>query len=271
MIRPRPGVRPAVIAVLTAVGLACGAATLAAQPAPPLLTAPVNDFAGIVDGESARQIESLIRTLQGATGDLIVVATVKTFQPWPDLKSYAVKMFENGGRGIGAKGKDNGLLLLVAVDDRQVWIEVGYGLEGFVTDGFAGETTRNTIAPFFRSGNYGQGILAGATRLAQRIADGRNVNLNLAPVEAPAPTRSPGGGIPFIFWIILAIIIINAISRRRPGSGLRGGRWSSGVGTFGGGWPSGGGWSSSGGGGFGGGFGGFGGGRSGGGGGGGSW
>jgi uncharacterized protein len=259
------------LAALAAACVAIGATSLAAQPAPPQLTAPVNDFAGVVDGESARQIESLIRTLQNATGDVIVVATVKTFQPWPDLKSYAVKMFANGGQGIGPKGKDTGLLLLVAVNDRQVWIEVGYGLEGFVTDGFSGETSRNTMAPFFRSGNYGQGILAGATRLAQHIAEGRNVNLTLEPVAAPAPTEPRGGGIPLIFWIILAIIIINAISRRRPGSGMRGGRWSSGVGTFGGGWPSSGGGWSSGGGGFGGGFGGFGGGRSGGGGGGGSW
>ena len=72
----------------------------------------------------------------------MVVATVKTFQPWPDVQSYATKMFENGGRGIGDKGKDNGLLVLLAVDDRQVWVEVGYDLEGVVTDGFAGETSR---------------------------------------------------------------------------------------------------------------------------------
>lgn len=237
-----------------------------AQPAPPALTAPVNDFAGVIDAGTSAQLDDLVRRLQAATGDVLVVATVKTFQPWPDLKSYAVKMFANGGRGIGAKGKDNGSLLVLAVDDRQVWIEVGYDLEGFVTDGFAGETSRDTMVPFFRRGEYGRGVLAGATRVAGRIAQGRNVELPLTPVRPPSGERN-SGGIPFAFWIILVIILLNLFGRRRPGSPFGRGGWSSGVGSFGSG--SGGGWGS--GGGFGGGFGGFGGGRSGGGGGGGSW
>ncbi len=145
-----------------------------------------------MDAGTSRQLEDLIRRLQAATGDVLVVATVKTFQPWPDIKSMAVKMFQNGGKGIGTKGKDNGALLLLALDDRQVWVEVGYGLEGFVTDGFAGETSRDTMVPFFRRGEYGQGLLAGATRLAGRIAEGRNVDLPLTPVRPPATARRQG-------------------------------------------------------------------------------
>ena len=109
----------------------------------PELSAPVNDFAGVIDGASKNQIDELIRKLQGATGDVMVVTTIKTFQPEGDLKSYAVKMFENHGKGIGIKGKDNGVLIVLALDDRQVWIESGYGLEGFLTDGFNGETSRS--------------------------------------------------------------------------------------------------------------------------------
>ena len=93
------------------------------------------------------------------------MATVKTYQPEGDIKSYAVKMFGNHGKGIGVKGKDNGVLLLLALDDREVWIESGYGLEGFVTDGFAGESSR-AMVPFFRTGEYGRGLVAGATRVA---------------------------------------------------------------------------------------------------------
>ena len=242
-----------------------------AHPAPPQLTAPVNDFAGVIDGESARKLDDLIRRLQAASGDVIVVATVRTCQPGADVKSYAGKMFENSGKGIGAKG-DNGALVVLAVDDREVWIEVGYGLEGFVTDGFAGEVSRDTMVPFFRRGEYGQGLLAGVTRVAGRIAEGRGIDLALAPVR-PAERRK-NTGIPFGFWIVLAVILLNLLgggrSRRRRGA------WASGVGAFGAGsaWSHrGGGWGSGGfgGGGFGGGFGGFGGGRSGGGGGGGSW
>ncbi len=241
-----------------------------AQTTPPELTAPVNDFANVIDGGTEQQLDSLIRRLQAATGDVMVVATVKTFQPWADLQSYAVKMFENGGKGIGTKGQDNGVLLVLALDDRQVWIETGYGLEGFITDGFAGETSRGMV-PFFRAGDYGRGLLAGATTVAGRIAQGRNVNLDLVPVAAPsAERRDPGsGGFPVGLIVILLIIFLNMMGGGggRGRSLRRGGRWASGVGGFGGGFGGGGSWGG-GGGGFGGGFGG---GRSGGGGGGAGW
>lgn len=238
-----------------------------AQDDLPELSAPVNDFAGVIDAGSRSQLDALIRKVQAATDDVIVVATVKTFKPYADMASYTVKLFENHGKGIGIKGKDNGVLIVLALDDRQVRIEPGYGLEGFITDGFSGETSRQMV-PFFREGNYGAGLVNGATRVAQRIAEGRNVNIDLGqPVQRTAERRNRGGGIPLGLWVILAIIILNMMGRR----GRRRRRWYSGVGPFGGGFGGGyrGGF---GGGGFGGGgFGGFGGGRSGGGGGGASW
>src|SRR4029078_10632045 len=97
--------------------------------------------------DSKRELEGRIRALQAASGDVVVVATVPTFQPYAGIEEYAVKMFENGGRGIGQKGKDNGLLIVVAVQDRKIKIEVGYDLEQFVTDGFAGDTIREEITP----------------------------------------------------------------------------------------------------------------------------
>lgn len=264
----RPGPRIAAAILLT---IAIAAARLAgAQPAPPELTAPVNDFAGVMDASSKQTIDTIVRRLQAATGDVIVVATIKTYQPWGDIQSYATKMFENHGRGIGEKGRDNGLLVLLAVDDRRVWIETGYEIEGFVTDGFAGETSRDVMTPYFRRGAYGEGLAAGVARLAARVADGRDVTLEGVPTVAPARSRR-GGGIPFIVWIILAMVLINVVSSL--GGRGRGGRrrWHGHAGPFGGGfggWSAGGGGWSSGGGGFGGGFGG---GRSGGGGGGASW
>jgi uncharacterized protein len=234
----------------------------------PELAAPVNDFAGVIDARSKSEIEALIRTVQGATTDVIVVATVKTFKPYGDMQSYAVKMFENHGKGIGVKGKDNGVLILLALDDRQVRIEPGYGLEGFITDGFAGETSR-AMVPSFQQGNYGAGLLLGTTRVAQRIAEGRNVDLGLAR-EQPQRRQRGSGGFPIGFWVVLAIIILNMMGRGKR----RRRRWHSGVGPFGGGFGGGFGGHRGGfgGGGFGGGgFGGFGGGRSGGGGGGASW
>jgi uncharacterized protein len=269
-------------AALAAALLVClWAGVAVAQPAPPPLTQPVNDFANVIDPESARTLDALIRSLQRATGDVVAVATVDTFKPYATIEEYAVEMFENGGRGIGEKGRDNGLLVVVAVDDRRVRVEVGYELEQFITDGFAGQVRDEELAPQFRQGNYGAGLVAGVQRLVGRIAQGRNVSLQDVPQPSQTSRRrrSNGGGIPFI-WLFIAFIVIRALvggmrrnSRRGPSWGGPGwGGWSSGVGPFigrrGG---FGGGGFGGGFGGGGGGFGGFGGGRSGGGGASGGW
>src|SRR5207244_6469561 len=128
-----------------------GAAGASAQDLPPELTQPVNDFANVIDAQSRQTIEALIRSLQQASGDVVIVATVPTFKPYADIREYAVKMFENHGRGIGQRGKDNGVLIVAAINDRRASIEVGYDLEQFVTDGFAGETLRQYVATEFRS------------------------------------------------------------------------------------------------------------------------
>jgi uncharacterized protein len=249
------------------------AATATAQELPPALTQPVNDFAHVIDPQSAQTMEALIRSLQQASGDVVIVATVPTFKPYGDIGEYAVKMFENHGRGIGQRGKDNGLLILLAINDRGVRVEVGYDLEQFVTDGFSGETIRDYMAPEFRRGNYGPGLLAGLSRIIARIAQGRNVTLQgVRPEPEPGPKVGSGGTV--ILALFILFILLNVIGRTRKrrrfyGGWGRGGwsGWHSGVGPFGGGGWGGG----SGGGGFGGGFGGFGGGGSGGGGASGGW
>jgi uncharacterized protein len=235
----------------------------------------------VIDEASERELERRILALKQATGDVVIVATVPTFQPYGDIKEYAVKMFENRGKGIGERSKDNGLLVVVAVDDRKVSIEVGYGLEPYVTDGFAGQTIREAILPPFRQGRYGEGLLAGTTRLVNRIAEQRGVELQNVPrAPEPARVRGPQSGrgrfpVGLVVFIILLLIVMSSRRRRRrrwgrgPWSG-----WNSGVGPFGGGFGGGGfggGFGGFGGGGGGGGFGGFGGGRSGGGGASGGW
>ncbi len=247
-----------------------------AQDALPELTRPVNDFARVVDPASAEAMDRVIRALQAASGDVVAVATVPTFAPYGDIQEYAVRLFENRGRGIGSKGQDNGLLILLAVEDRRVWVEVGYGLEPIVTDGFAGETSRQFMLPAFRRGEYGAGLLAGVERVAGRIADARGVSVEGVEPVRPEPRARVGIGPGVIIGLVVLLLILGMISgggrggrrgrfRRGPfiwgGPGWSG--WNSGVGPFGRG--------GFGGGGFGGGFGGFGGGRSGGGGGGAGW
>jgi uncharacterized protein len=242
----------------------------------PSLTQPVTDLADVIDPSAEQQLDSLSRTLQAATGDVIVVVTVPGIEPYADIREYAVELFENHGRGIGERGKDNGLLILLAPNQRRVWIEVGYGLEQWITDGFAGETSRDYMTPSFRSGDYGAGLVIGMGRIAGRIAAGRNVTL--PGIDVPRERQPARTGTDIPLWVVIMIFVAIALlsrhlggpgrtahqwGRRRTWSG-----WSSGVGPFGSGWPGGRGGM---GGGFGGGFGGFGGGRSGGGGGGAGW
>jgi uncharacterized protein len=245
-----------------------------AQQPPPALTDSVNDFAHLIDPASRAEMDTRIRALKAATGDVVVVATVPTFQPFGSIEQYAVKMFENGGRGIGDKGKDNGLLIVVAKDDRKVHIEVGYDLEQFIPDGFAGQTIRDDITPAFRAGRYGPGLLDATTTIINRIAEKRGVTIANVPVTRAARTARARGHFPasLLFWIIAMVFIVarsNRSGRRRYWGGPWSG-WTGGVGPFGGGGFGSGGFGGGGGSG-GGGFGGFGGGSSGGGGGSGSW
>ena len=240
----------------------------------PTLTSAVNDFAHVIDADSARELDRRIRALETTTRDSIVVVTVDSYAPYGSIEEYAVKLFEHAG--IGQRSQDNGALIVMAVKERRVRIEVGYGLEEFITDGFAGDTIRQAMLPEFRSGRYGAGLLAGTTRVIARIAEKRGVTLPDVPAAARAP-ESDGGQFP-IGAIIFIVIILLMFIRRQSGPRFRGrgwggplgGGWIGGIGGFGrggfGGGSFGGGF-----GGGGGGFGGFGGGRSGGGGASGGW
>jgi uncharacterized protein len=202
----------------------------------PQLTEPVNDFAHVIDADSARELDKRIRSLQATTKDVVVVATVESYAPYGSIEEYAVKLFERAG--IGQKGQDNGVLIVLAVKERRVRIEVGYGLEGDITDGFSGDTIRQAMLPEFRNGRYGPGLLAGTTRVIQRIAERRGVTLQDVP--APAVSAPHSGGIPIPLIIIGIIILIILSSSRRPGpptfrrGGWGGpGLWMGGLGGFG--------------------------------------
>ena len=166
-------------------------ASAVAQDALPPLTRPVNDFANVIDPASEARLDDLIRRLQSATGDTIVVATRDAIAPFADERELAVKWYENGGRGIGDKEKDAGVLFVLLPKDRAVWIEVGYGLEGAITDGFTGSVSRELMAPAFREGRYGDGLVAGVTAVAERVAKERNVSLGDLPA-APRGQRQRG-------------------------------------------------------------------------------
>src|SRR5580765_7422252 len=128
----------AVTTRLTALVFVLALSAQAAAQDLPSLTGPVNDFAHVFSPAVSAELDRRIRALQAASGDVVVVATVPSIAPFASIDDYAVKLFEKAA--IGKKNSDNGLLILLALQERRVRIEVGYGLEEFITDGYSGET-----------------------------------------------------------------------------------------------------------------------------------
>ncbi|MGN6416476.1 MAG: TPM domain-containing protein [Pseudobacter sp.] len=226
----------------------------------------VNDYAGVLSADEKQNLERLLVAYDDSTSNQIAVVLVKTLGTHP-IEETALKIFR--AWGIGNKKTNNGILILAAIDDRQIRIEVGYGLEGAIPDITANQIIRNDIGPNFRSSDYYKGLTAASASLIKAAAG-----------EYKAPKdynkrgkKNNGGNILGIIVIIILVIIFGGIGG--GGGGFMSRRGYRGVGPtiF---WPGGGGgWSGGGGGGGwsggGGGFGGFGGGSSGGGGASGSW
>lgn len=227
----------------------------------------VNDHGSVIRPGTERQIEAICEEVKQKTGAEIVVVTVTTVGD-EHYTDYANKLFEKWG--IGAKGKDNGVLLFQTVQERNFRIEVGYGLEGIIPDGLAGEIRDSYVFPYFKKNDFGGGHLNGVMAIASIIAKDAGVELTGAvPVRRPVrATRRRGSGSGLMKIIMLALMFL--LFRGGRGRGRRGGMLPMLLlGSMMGGGRSSGGFSS--GGGFGGGFGGFGGGMSGGGGAGGSY
>ncbi len=230
----------------------------------------VGDYAKIIPPQIRQAIDNLSTELLQKTGDALVVATVPSLDG-ESIEQAAVQLFEKWG--IGKKGEDKGVLILVAPKERRVRIEVGYGLEGVLTDATSGAIRDQFLLPNFKKGDYGKGVYTGAAAVASLLAQSQGVALTGVP-EVKVKTRSRSVGIGGLFVVLIAFWLVMRLFTRRGG---RGGRGGSGVlpaillgsmmgSSMGGGMHRGGGF-----GGFGGGFGGFGGGMSGGGGASGGW
>ncbi|MCX5800486.1 MAG: TPM domain-containing protein [Candidatus Eisenbacteria bacterium] len=224
----------------------------------------VNDFAGVVNEEIRARIEAIAAEVKQKTGAEIVVVTVKT-TGGIDIHDYAVELFTKWK--IGKKGRDDGLLIVAATDDRKLWIKTGYGLEETIPDAVASQVYRNVLVPLFREGEYGRGLLSAVQVLAARIANQAGVTLTSLDGLPAVPEGNSSGKdarsfVPMAFVLGIMILLIIARTRGGPGSRRHGGFpfWT--IGGFYGGTKGGG---------FGGGFGGFGGGSCGGGGAGGGW
>lgn len=133
----------------------------------PYLSGRVVDEANVLSNETAQQLESILKAHEDSTTNQIVVLVIPSLNG-EILEEYSLKVAETWA--IGQKGTDNGVLLLIAIEDRKMRIEVGYGLEGDLTDALASRIIRNEIAPNFRQGDYDQGITAGVNGIINAIS-----------------------------------------------------------------------------------------------------
>ena len=126
----------------------------------------VNDFADVIDPAVVAEIEHRLERLEQTTSSEIAIATIKSLDGMssPD---YANRLFKEWG--VGQAKTDNGVLVVIAIDDRDMAIEVGYGLEGVLPDGLAGQIIRDDFTPRFRDGDYSGGIRIGVMRLADVV------------------------------------------------------------------------------------------------------
>ncbi len=240
------GVGP--LALLLAALLALLAPAAHAALTFPPLSGRVVDTANILPAQTRADLEAKLAGLEKQTGHQLVVATVPSLQG-TDISDYSYQL----GRawGIGGKAKNDGAILLVAPTERKVWITVGYGLEGVLTDALSSIIYRDAIVPKFKAGDYVGGVEAGTDAIiAQLRLPDYQARANVASatqqqaVEQARPAHGRSGGSWIFILIILAFFILPRLFGGRSGGGglgwlpflfLGGGGGSWGGGGFGGG------------------------------------
>jgi uncharacterized protein len=261
-LRAWPGAARALAGAFTFLAMLAGAGAVRAWAQVPD-TKPagyVSDFAGVISPQAKQQLEALCTELDRKTGSQLAIVTVKSLQGEP-IEDFSVDLATRWGIGRKDKG-DTGVLLLLAVQDRQSRMEVGYGIEPIITDGQAGSILRG-MRPLLGDGDYDGALMQAAGQVAALIAKANNVTLGV-PVPQANANRPPGPRgsvlgrlIGLLFFILFPFLLI---PRRRRRGGWYGGGTTTGLiiggilgSMLGGGGRGGGGFSSGGFGGFGGG------------------
>ena len=217
------------------------AAPALAQTYPPL-TGRVVDQANLLSPEQEAELTAKLEALQAATTRQLVVATIPSLEDRP-IEDYGVGLAR--AWGIGQSEANNGVVLIVAPNERKMRIEVGYGLEGILTDALSSQIIRNDITPRFREGDYAGGISAGVDAIIAQLQAPPEAAEARARQAADAQKGRRGGGsiLPLIFWIVvLGFIIVFSIIRRGVGGKTYRGRrrrrgpviiWGPGLGSGG--------------------------------------
>jgi len=228
-------------ALLTLILLILAAPALAAEPKFPPLTGRVVDDAGVLDASTTTELTDMLAAHERATGQQVVVVTLDSLQGFT-IEDYGYQL----GRfwGIGQKGKNTGALLIVAPKEHKVRIEVGYGLEGTLTDATSRTIIENDILPNFKRGDFNAGVVAGTSSILKVLGGNEVVEPGNESSEAPTQNVLSPGEIIFLallVWMVLSFILnrfgsSNQVVRRMGrnyGGGFGGGGF--GAGGFGGG------------------------------------
>jgi len=202
-----------------------------------------NDYAGVVDQTTASELNEQLAQFERDTSTQIVVAIYRTMQSESDVADYTQRIAQTWG--VGQKGRNNGAVLFVFVEDRQMFIQTGYGLEGALPDATCFDITHNLIAPYFKKGDYTGGLKAGVTAMMQAV---RGEYKGTGKTRKESESAS-GSGLPIPLIVFLLVVIVFMIVGRSGRRGRRGYGYSGWGGPYIGGFGGGGG-SSSGGGGF---------------------
>jgi uncharacterized protein len=211
----------------------------------PALTGRVVDQAGLLDAAARSRLETKLQELESKTTTQLVVVTLRSLGGY-DIADYGYQLGRHWG--IGQKGKNNGALLIVVPSDRKVRIEVGYGLEGSLTDAVSRLIIDHAILPRFRAGDFAGGIERGVDDIVQVLSGDAD---DFKRRAAERDSRPRGGEGISLFTIVLIILIIWLFiylqrAQQQQAAGRRRSRWGPVVGGgLPGGW-SGGGWSSGG-------------------------
>jgi len=205
----RPGGGPLFV-LLAALLLA--AASAGALEVPPL-RGRVNDYANMIPAGAESRIDAVAAQLESSDSTQIVVLTVPSLEG-EDLEDFSIRVAETWG--IGQEENDNGVLLLVAQSERRIRIEVGYGLEGVFTDLQAGRIIDNEISPYFKAGQFGEGLVRGT----EAIADTVRGEYEAGEQTAAKPRISSRAGLVPFFILFMIISVIG--SRKRIIGGIAG-------------------------------------------------
>jgi uncharacterized protein len=211
-----------ILSVVIVLLLVWGTALLA-QANLPMPDKYVADYANVIEQGHERALNGLLQELEQKTGVQYIILTVQTTGGVP-IEQFSIELAHNQWK-LGQKGKGNGLLFTLALKDRKFRFESGYGIEGLVTDRFAGQVGRDVLAPYLKKGQSSQGIYEANLRVVQKIADGAGVKLTGMPVLPRGPARPgrftrrrglPCCGAPFL--LILMFFMVGGMGR---GGGMR--------------------------------------------------